>query len=165
MKAPILFLDIDGVLVTSRYWNELRLAGRPARDESGDHVFDPACVEILRQIILRYNFDIVISSTWRMGGYDWMLELWARRNLPGKIVGCTPVMDMKKGSIYVPSRRGEEIFDYCQKNDVDRYIIIDDDCDMLEHQMPFFVETDFYDGLLGEGVMERVRNICEKWEQ
>jgi len=53
-KQPvILFLDIDGVLIT--------------RDEDGDleEFFNPKCVRILNLILERTGAEIVISSDWR----------------------------------------------------------------------------------------------------
>lgn len=54
----ILFLDIDGVLVTKE------------TQKYGISVFDPACVNELDKIICETNCKIVLSSTWRLGGLE-----------------------------------------------------------------------------------------------
>ena len=43
--------------------------------------------------------------------------------------------------------RGEEIAEWLRNNQVDNYVIFDDDRDMLPGQLPFFVRTNFEDGL------------------
>lgn len=54
-QRKIIFLDFDGVMVTDR--NQ-----QPLQDEY-DAVFDPACVERLKQIINSTGADIVVTST------------------------------------------------------------------------------------------------------
>ena len=50
----MIFLDIDGVLAPIRQW-----------DRYGD--VDPACIQVLNEIVARGGADVVVSSTWRYG--------------------------------------------------------------------------------------------------
>ena len=119
----IIFLDIDGVLNVIPQ----------GHDEYGS-IFHEHFVDNLRKIIDETNAKIVISSSWRMSGLEFMREMWSERNLPGDIVGITPVS-------YENLIRGYEIQEWIDKYDVKKYVIIDDDQDMLPHQLPFFVKT------------------------
>lgn len=141
---PTLFLDIDGVLVTRRYWTDAYENGLPIRDSFHDPIFDPYAVDNYHKIIDRFDPDVVISSTWRFMGMDAFRAMWARRNMRGRIVGST--VRFIKGA-YGDVSRGQEIEDYILKNGIDKYVILDDDSDMLESQMPFFVKTTFEWGL------------------
>src|SRR5437016_7412087 len=53
-RVRVIFLDIDGVLAPIRRW-----------DRYGD--LDPACVQVLNEIVARGGADVVVSSTWRYG--------------------------------------------------------------------------------------------------
>lgn len=128
----IIFLDIDGVLNVCY----------PKRDEYGRH-FHPHLVENLKYIIDNTGADIVISSTWKSKGLETLREMWLERNLPGKIVGLTPyaneVADDNNIQYYDEIFRGDEIQHWIDRNDVDNYVILDDDIDMLPSQMDNFV--------------------------
>ncbi len=118
----IIFLDIDGVLNVNF----------PSHDEYG-RSFHPHFVENLRYIIKKTQAKIVISSTWRFSGLVIMKEMWEKRQLPGEVIDITPHIDICK--------RGEEIEYWLKNNEVDSYVIVDDDNDMLESQQENFIKT------------------------
>lgn len=89
-----LFLDIDGVLNTNRYGNYLIDNDMDEFDEDGD-LFDPEAVANLALILESVpDTKIIISSSWRFKGWDWMNRLWKKRSLPGTIYSMIP--DLKK---------------------------------------------------------------------
>src|SRR5436309_13443454 len=53
-RVRVIFLDIDGVLAPVRSW-----------DRYGD--LDPACIQVLNEIVARGQTDVVVSSTLRHG--------------------------------------------------------------------------------------------------
>ena len=130
----VIFLDIDGVL-------NVYCEGR---DEFGC-TFHEHFVENLRWIIEQTGAKIVISSTWKMSGLEFLKEMWIKRNLPGEIIDITPnVVDViERGTceFYDLVDRGHEIQQWLNDNKVDNYCIIDDDTDMLPIQMNNFVRT------------------------
>jgi hypothetical protein len=142
----VIFLDIDGVLNTAIYaqhyfdiCKHFGLSRKDAkdlrhglRDEFGSH-FDPRPVGLLKWIIEQTNAKIVISSTWRHSGEETMKLMWEMRDLPGEVIGITPLLN---------TDRGEEIAEWLRENEVDSYVIIDDDKDMLPEQLLNFVQTD-----------------------
>jgi hypothetical protein len=119
----VIFLDIDGVLNVIPQ----------GRDQYGS-IFHPQFEDNLQYLIEQTKANIVISSTWRYSGLKVMQNMWRDRGLPGNIINITP--------IHFNSRyRGEEIDAWLKENQVDNYVIIDDDNDMLPEQMLNFVQT------------------------
>lgn len=129
MITKVIFLDIDGVLNVYPQ----------GHDEYGS-TFHDHFVANLKRIIDATGAKIVISSTWRMSGLLIMKEMWAKRNLPGKVIGITPNHMMKTGSTL---QRGKEIDEFMStyNNHITNYVILDDDTDMEPHQMNNFVKT------------------------
>jgi hypothetical protein len=169
----IIFLDIDGVLVTQRFFEALDELckmndwdfSEKCRDNFG-HLFDPLCVEQLDRIIKETEAKIVISSTWRFpGGLNDMKRMWEKRGLPGEIIDVTPdsrpaemifetPMGKRREEESVP--RGMEIDAWLDKqgyfrgasvSNITSYVIIDDDIDMLYIQRDNIVTTSFRQGL------------------
>lgn len=54
--------------------------------------------------------------------------------------------------------RGDEIKKWLGRHDVEKYIILDDDSDMLEEQLPFFINTDTHNGIRFED-MDRIKTM------
>jgi hypothetical protein len=109
----VIFLDIDGVLAPIRRW-----------DRYGD--LDPACIQVLNDIVTRGGADVVVSSTWRYG--KTIAELQAMLDAQG-FTGC--VLD-KTPTGGPGANRGEEIAAWLAEHAVGGYVIIDDHVDMGE---------------------------------
>jgi len=109
----VIFLDIDGVLAPIRRW-----------DRYGD--LDPACIQVLNEIVARGGADVVVSSTWRYG--KTVAELQAileSQRFTGCVLDKTPTGAPGAG-------RGEEIAAWLADHAVAGYVIIDDHVDMGE---------------------------------
>ena len=166
-KIKIIFLDIDGVLNSNRYYVELDAKGElhKDRDEFGGG-FCSKSTKWLNKLIDETGAKIVIPSTWRMSGEKEMKALWKKRKMSGKIIGITPRFDSILGTPTYP--RGVEIqwyyeekhgfrhHYYCFQEEeqsncmLESYVIIDDDCDMLYEQRDNFVRCDNLQGFLEE---------------
>jgi hypothetical protein len=144
----VIFLDIDGVLVTGDYWKQLELENKTARDEDHHHLFSPSCVANLEKLIEETDAKIIVSSTWRWLGEDKLIEIFKRRGVTGDIIGITSLERMKENGIYSGESRGRQIQEYIEENkdDIENYVIIDDDSDMLDSQLDNFVHTTFDSG-------------------
>lgn len=141
----VIFLDIDGVLNSGDYMNATHILNHKhgveevvCSDEYG-HTFDPRCVLYLDHILRETGAKLVISSTWRYSGLKIMQEMWAARNLPGEVIDITPLRSEVDPEIeerfYDPrAGRGYEIQDWLERNQVESYVILDDDSDMISHQ-------------------------------
>lgn len=131
----IIFLDIDGVLnVISQ-----------GRDEFGS-IFHKHLENNLRKVIEATGAKIVISSTWRMNGLEAMQSMWLKRGLAGEVIDVTPdcaqLVSYGTMEYYDAVERGHEIQDWLDKHpEVTRYVIFDDDNDMLQSQRANFVRT------------------------
>jgi len=157
----IIFLDIDGVLNCESAYRagECQYQSWTWEDGRPDH-YQSYCVRsknLLNKLIDETGAKIVISSTWRMSGIEFMKKVWELEEMHGEIIGITP--SMRTSGIRIP--RGMEIdyylehdlnFDhinwdkqtqqeYIDKSGVENYIIIDDDSDMLYNQRNHFVHV------------------------
>ena len=112
-RVRVIFLDIDGVLAPVRRW-----------DRYGD--LDPACIQVLNEIVARGQADVVVSSTWRYGKTAAELQIILEsQGFTGRVVDKTPTGTPGAG-------RGEEIASWLAEHDVSGYVIIDDHVDMGE---------------------------------
>ncbi len=138
----IIFLDLDGVFVTRKHNNFMLSQTRPNLSDNFGMLFDPDCVANFSALIAITKADIVISSSWRVyGGLQKMQDLWKFRNLPGNVIDITP--DLDRTDLVNPHCRGKEIGHWMNIHRPDRFVIIDDDSDMLDSQMANLVHTNF----------------------
>ena len=134
---PIIFLDFDGVVETI-YWEQ---------DENGvwnynvhkygrEQLNNKQAIGWLNELYRRVPYDIVVSSTWRIGmSVEELQNLITRSGFDPniKVIGSTPVLYRQ---------RGEEIQAWINENNfTGKFIIIDDDSDMC-HLLPLLVRTD-----------------------
>ena len=168
----VIFLDIDGVLNVESYITtvfdickrENLDPHKHMRDKYG-HLFCPLTKRYLEWIIESCDAKIVISSTWRMAGYQNMQDLWKHRELPGEIIGVTPIDRRRTNdtlSFKERAERGHEIKSYLEKHpEITNYVIIDDDDDVLPEQEEHFVQTWHQYGLTN-AVAEKCIEILSK---
>lgn len=124
----VLFLDCDGVLNDT---NDMLVTG----DSKPYYVLNHKKLDLLKNIITKTKCNIVLSSAWRImdGGVKTLQDH-----------GINIYDTTEKLSTI----RGDEIQLWLDKhNDVTNYAILDDDGDMLIHQRPHFVQTDYTVGL------------------
>lgn len=146
-----IFLDIDGVLVTDFDKENYDL-------NKNEYKFNLMTVENLNYIIEKTNALIIISSCWR---YHYMknndikgLQDLFKENgflFSNRITGMTPKIWFKD-EIQMSVPRGIEIKYWLRQNskslvDQYRYVIIDDDNDMMLWQKDNFIQTDSDKGL------------------
>ena len=140
----IVFLDFDGPIIPIMSHEHQR----PLMEKAW-----PSCVAALNRITETTGAKIVISSSWRWGkdyeGNDCtgLLRAWGVR---GEVIGQTPILETawKPGSnLWIAVPRGEEIRAWLKsRDDVERYVILDDDADMcdLAHRL---IQTPFETGI------------------
>lgn len=133
----VIFLDIDGVLCHHRV--------SVAYGEKGlMRTLDPVGLAMIRRLCSMFDMKVVISSTWRREGHDFVRSCFCAAGYPDLIpldsrIWCTDT----KGKT-----RGDEIERYILDHDVDKYLIIDDDSDFYEYQKKFHIKTDGLNGLM-----------------
>ena len=121
--VPLIFLDIDGVLVNRR-----SLAER-----SGTRaVADKTCVYALNHITTLTGAKIVLSSSWRFCGLEEMRLIFRHWGVSAELISMTPDLTRKPGDsvLYIATPRREEIASWLMQNGQPAcYVVIDDDSD------------------------------------
>jgi len=144
MTRPIIFLDFDGVLNS--------MASVLATGRGGSVCPDTMSVGLMARLVREADANVVVSSAWRIGAsiedLQGTLTRWGGIDIANRLIGKTP----SHGEC-----RGAEIAQWLAEhpNDHDeRWVIVDDDGDMLDGQLSRFVQTLHRDGF---GVREYVK--------
>lgn len=143
----VIFLDIDGVLITRRY--------------ASRNMADPRCIEQLNRITDRTNAVIVVSSSWRHLGFDKISLILKQWGTTGNIISVTPVREDGDRLLEI----GEWIADMHEAsgNILDSFVIIDDEKDACRGFSTFCVRTGFEYGL-DEFASDRAIAILEGYD-
>lgn len=133
----IIFLDIDGTLTSIDYCNN-RWNGEGGEES----MLDPRAIQWLNEFLGNDGI-VVVSSTWRIGKTIEELQIILNKvGFTGKIIGSTPLLN---------TDRGVEIKRWLKDNDLyydfERYVIFDDDSDMLIEQREHYFNVDNYFGI------------------
>lgn len=141
----LIFLDIDGVL-NNENWYASGKANK-VYDETKDikaFNFDPNNWKWIEKLIQETDAKIVISSSWRSYSLKSTIDDFvntAFEPMIKHIIGVTPYSFER--------HRGGEIETFLNTTDleIENYVIIDDDTDMLTHQLPHFVNVCYTNGM------------------
>ncbi len=141
----VIFLDIDGVLNSEK----------DLLESKGDSEIFDRPLALLKELVESTKAKIVISSTWRIGysksgrnswyGEEIFKTLTDRlREYQMEVYDITPVIN-KPGV-----QRGDEIRLWLEntKEDIESFVILDDDADMCEFTGTNLVQTSMKTGLL-----------------
>lgn len=146
----VIFLDVDGVLNSE----VSREQERNNFDNWMEHEVSDMHINNLKKIVDATGAQIVLSSSWRFDhpkatGRDFIADPLMKildRKLKAVGLDIIDVTPDLRGKI-----RGAEIQDWLDRHsEVERFVILDDDVDMMEEQKPFFVNTTFKNGLTEE---------------
>lgn len=149
-----IFLDIDGVMNSNLFYSERTQDKRYDEWIKDQHIawgacnIDPRAVKRLNRITDATKAKIVVSSTWRSDSN--LQEVFTLVGIKEPIYDVTPYM--RSG------HRGSEIQEWLDKQtEPYRYVILDDDSDMLDCQLPYFIQTDWLKwGLSDEDVEQAI---------
>lgn len=131
----IIFLDIDGVV------NVI-----PEKFDDYGAVWHAHFIDNLAHLIKETEAKIVLSASKRAMGLLEVKNMWKLRNLPGEVIDVTPLGEQLLRMGVFQNRndfdRGHEIQYWLDQHpEVENYVILDDDNDMLPSQMNNFVRT------------------------
>jgi len=160
-NKPIIFLDIDGVMITQ--WSEKQPRKKYFKDFAKP--FSPESVEVLNYIIETANIEIVLSSDWRHVFNEQMLEEFF--NFNGIKIAPIPMpydyvhefRDLNKYPNRKELKRSKEISTYVKEYKLEHFVIIDDM--KLECFPEHFVQTQSDVGLLLKH-KEQIINILKR---
>lgn len=137
----IIFLDFDGVITTyeSRW------------------CIDIGKVELIEEIVSKTDSKIVVTSSWKVGSLD--VEHFKQKLTVEKAFKTGNVLNYPQFKKFLEhiyditdckgSWRGDEIQRWLDSHEeeIDNYVILDDDSDFTEEQLFNFVQTDTYEGI------------------
>lgn len=136
----IIFLDIDGVL--NSYATLYKITTEK--------------LKLLNDLIELTGAKIVISSSWRIGSKD-VKDFLDKNFSKSTFILNNPNQELIDNIFYKNTigltdtfgpGRGDEIQRWLDSHeDIESYVILDDDLDMLDEQLYNFVQTDTYFGL------------------
>jgi hypothetical protein len=159
----LIFIDVDGVLnsqqwYTSDIYKNLKAENIEVYDE---HQFCHWNVALLNKLTDETGAKLVVSSSWRKSRtVEQLKDLFKRVGITGEIIGKTPYLsfgcteeEYKEYAYSVP--RGCEIKAWLEKNkgilgekmELVKYVILDDDSDMLYWQRNKYLWVDPYCGI------------------
>lgn len=145
----IIFLDFDGVISTyEKGWR-----------------FDVEKIKLLKEIVDKTDAKIVVTSSWKRGFTEVDNFIKSFYDKPrNKDLKKVTIFDWFANSIYDitdnnGSWRGDEIQRWIDKHneEIESYVILDDDSDFHDNQLFNFVQTDTY-----EGITSREVKLCIK---
>lgn len=144
-----IFLDFDGVLNTPK--------GK----------FDKKAIDNLRRLLEESDAKVIISSTWRLQGLEYIQYLWKEYHLPGEVTDLTPSCNSITYSCAdgteewqsLHAAKGLEIAEWLRLNAKEpyRYVILDDEEGILFNQSEHFVKVEGSKGLSDADVRESVK--------
>lgn len=156
----IVFLDIDGVLVT---WESMRkyYQIKEHHDIPESDMFNPESVEALKYLLeFDKNSTIVISSAWRVKGLSYMRDILCEAGIKNKVVGVTPQ--------HPEGIRGLEILQYIAENEIspdEKIFVVDDEVgdimDSLEY-LDNVTVIHVHHGLMRDGL---TKEIIDYWTE
>lgn len=152
MNQKVLFLDIDGVLNSKFYYKYIY------KPEEGGSRFDPYCVILVKKLVEEFSLKVVISSTWRDGAMNRLMKELEENDFLEHLHEdwLTPVVR--------PASRGKEIKLWLDNHsDVNNYLIIDDNHNLLNNQLSKFVQTSAFLGMVQKSYYE-ARNLLLSYE-
>ncbi len=133
MKSRVIFLDYDGV-VNTPMWNEKGTSCRYGWPRDGK-VNNFQAVQWLSEACQKFGYDIVVTSTWRRwDNYkECLINGGLRKGI--EVLGKTPIIHGQC--------RGFEIKSYLTEHpEIEYYIIVDDEADLLPEQLGHFILVD-----------------------
>lgn len=155
----VIFLDIDGVLVT-RNSIKYQYLNYPDRTEI---IFSRRAVKNLNKLSRLTKAKIVITSTWRLfHSIDELRAIFKKQGIKGEIISTTSV---EKPLTEEDIPRGQKITDWLKLHpDTKRYVIIDDDvqADCIQFHPFNCVETSYKRGFSPEDKFEEAIAILRE---
>jgi len=159
IKLKIIFLDIDGVLYTNTYFTFLKVFERQKTSDKYGFLFDAKCVKNLNEIVEKTGAKIVVSSSWRIKGIEFLRNCFKDRGINADIIDITPISTID--NLYFC--RGEEIEQWIIKNGFPEKIAILDDCSLGDNydNWKWFYKTKMSTGLTDDIKNEIIKNFNE----
>jgi len=164
----IIFLDIDGVLNDEQWlrseserMNDIVKAGKMNRMSYHYAKIKPELVDNLNMIIDSTNAKIVVSSAWRIYGWEMMKLILQEVRVKGEVISVTGKRspNMTRGACI---RNWIDNYQGYTGEPEPNYVVLDDSPDMEGIDLKRFVHTVFQDGLTEKKAVEAIGNLTTK---
>lgn len=155
----IIFLDIDGVLNTTK--DEDRPRVQPEGFNAniyGVSELNRECVARLNKIVEATQASVVISSSWRILFSDlfYLVNFLKSQGVVANIIDATPHWAKSYVRGEMAYGRGLEIQEWLDEHpEVSKFVILDDGTDML-HLEPFLIQTYMDGGLQDRHIQQAI---------
>lgn len=153
MKRYI-FLDIDGVLATTRQFYSKNF------NEWNTYNFDKKCVKVLNEILDETKAIIILSSDWKYNyDFETMNEIFGWNGINTEITDFTPSL---WGVRYfklqeLEACRTEEIIKYATKHNMEKWVAIDDlDMSKMLPEENFVLTPRANEGIKQSGIKHKI---------
>lgn len=152
IDGPVIFLDVDGVIATPKQIHAYAQT-HGGSCPPGFAQIDMECMKRLREIVIKTNAHVVISSSWRKICHDMfdLVKAFSEFSIP--LIGLTPSL---------PSgNRGDEIVTFCKDHRIkmsDILVLDDDEADLVKVK-DRHIRTDGYYGLSEDDVFKSVHML------
>lgn len=143
----VIFLDFDGVITTLK--SKWRL--------------DDEKIPLVKEICDKTGAKIVISSSWRIKDVETTLKYAFGKDYDDShyLLNSRMVVGVTEKSL--SGFRGNEIQKYLGTHpEIENYVILDDDTDMLDSQRKHFINTDSYLGISEEDAKRAIEILIRK---
>ena len=155
----VIFLDIDGVLVTR---NSIKYQHLNYPEET-EIMFSKKAVKNLNKLTRLTKSKIVVTSTWRLfHSLEELQKIFKKQGVKGEIISTTSI---ERAPIEEDIPRGKKISDWLEQYpDVRQYVIIDDDvqADCIQFHPHNCVETSYKQGFSPEDRFSEALAILSK---
>lgn len=148
MIRKYLFLDIDGVLNSAKYFEALKYGSLENKD-----ALDPVAVARLNRITDATGAKIVVSSSWRHAFEhtpNMLFYLLKEEGITGEMIGITPTTTWSRWC---------EIKLWLDNNIIPESFIIIDDMDYMGDLQRHLINTKWAYGLLDEHVERAIKKL------
>lgn len=124
-----IFLDIDGVIATHKEFftnrNKFYQKNPIAKELGIPYPFNKGCVEILNDLLDEFECQIVLSSDWKLHyNLEELNRIFIFNGVKQSPIDITE--DFRYSGLMLSMWRASEIKAYIDKNNIDKWITIDD---------------------------------------
>ena len=147
----VIFLDFDGVITIPPKW-----------------YINSNKIKWIKKIVDETDAKIVVSSSWRMDSVEETIDKMIGRpkRCPRNKMLYWLIDNLYDVTHTYKGLRGQEIKDWLnERNDIENYVIIDDDGDMWDSQLYHFVQTNYEDGITETEAIRAIKVLNRKWFQ
>ncbi len=147
----VIFLDFDGVITIPPKW-----------------YLKADKIKWVKKIVDETGAKIVVSSSWRMDSVEETIDKMIGRpkRCPRNKMLYWLIDNLYDVTHTYKGLRGQEIKDWLnERNDIENYVIIDDDGDFLDEQLYHFVQTNYEDGITETEAIRAIKVLNKQFFQ